>query len=460
MNLPRIVVAGTHSGCGKTSVALGLIRALRRRGMTVQPYKAGPDFIDPSLLGVAAGRPARNLDCWMLPQATLVELLVRGAEQAQIAVIEGMMGLYDGHGGVGDDGSTAEVARILQAPVILVVDVGGSARSAAATALGFTAFDPRVNIAGVIANRVGGAAHVQMLREAMASSSAPLLGTLPWDDRLRLPERHLGLVPAAEASPEAAIEALADAVAANVDLDAVLRVARTAPPVVVHGPPAFPPISAPGSARIGVARDAAFTFYYQDGLELLEAYGARLVPVSPLKDAGLPEVDGLYLGGGFPEIYARELADNVPMRRAVARAIRQGMPVYAECGGMLYLAETLVDGTRRAEMVGVLPASARMHGRPIALNYVTVEAEADTLLLRTGESVRGHQFHWSTLEPTGPLPLAYRCMGGAGIAGGRDGIAMGAVLATFTHVHFAAKPEMAARFVAACRRFASAGAAR
>jgi len=459
MNVPRVVIAGTHSGCGKTSVSLGLLRALSRRGMAVQPCKVGPDFIDPSLLSVAAGRPARNLDSWMLPHPTVVEVLARGAERAQVTVIEGMMGLYDGRGGAGDAGSTAEVARLLSAPVILVIDVGGSARSAAATALGFSAFDPRLNIAGVIANRAGGAAHIQTLRDALASSGVPLLGTLPWDERLRLPERHLGLVPAAEASPEAAIEALADAVAAYVDLDAVLRIARTAPPVVVHGPLAFPPIPAPAAVRIGVARDEAFSFYYHDALEMLEVYGAELIPLSPLHDEVLPDVDGLYLGGGFPEVHARDLAENTSMRRDVAAAIRAGMPVYAECGGMLYLSEAVVDGSRRAEMVGALAASARMHGRAVALNYVTVEAEADTLLLRAGESVRGHEFHWSTLEPSAPLPLAYRCTGGAGIEDGRDGVFTGTLLATYTHVHFAAMPEMAARFVEACRRFAASRAA-
>lgn len=454
MQLPRVLIAGTHSGCGKTSVSLGLLRAIARRGLRPQPFKVGPDFIDPLLLSAAAGRPCRNLDSWMLPHPTVVELAARGAEGAEAAIIEGMMGLYDGR--AGDEGSTAEVARLLGVPVILVIDVGGASRSAAATALGFAAFDPQLNIAGVIANRAGGARHVQTLRAALAAAGIPLLGAVPWDDRLRIPERHLGL--AADAAKDA-IEALADAVAAHVDVDAVLRIARTASPLVVRGPLAFPAMPAPSSARIGLARDEAFNFYYQDGLEMLEAAGARLVPFSPLRDRGLPEVDGLYLGGGFPEVHARDLAENAPMRRAIASAVARGMPVYAECGGMLYLAEELVDGTRRTEMVGVLPATARMHGRPIALNYVTLEAEADTLLLRAGESVRGHEFHWSTVEVRGPMALAYRAAEGEGIADGRDGIATPTLLAGFTHVHFASKPEMAQRFVDACRRFGASSQA-
>lgn len=452
MQLPRVLIAGTHSGCGKTSVSLGLLRALARRGMHPQPFKVGPDFIDPLLLAAAAGRPCRNLDSWMLPHPTVVELLARGADGSQAALIEGMMGLYDGR--AGDEGSTAEVARLLGVPVILVIDVGGASRSAAATALGFAAFDPQLNIAGVIANRAGGARHVETLRAALAPSGIPLLGALPWDDRLRIPERHLGLAADLPASQDA-IEALADAVAAHVDVDAVMRIARTAPPVVVRGPLAFPAMPAPASARIGLARDKAFSFYYQDGLEMLEAAGARLVPFSPLHDRALPEVDGLYLGGGFPEIHARDLAENAPMRRAVAAAVAGGMPVYAECGGMLYLAEELIDGTRRTEMVGVLPATARMHGRPTALSYVTLEAETDTLLLRAGESVRGHEFHWSTIDVRGPVALAYRAVDGEGIADGRDGIAAPGFLAGYTHVHFASKPEMAQRFVDACRHFAA-----
>ncbi|HXF83543.1 MAG TPA: cobyrinate a,c-diamide synthase, partial [bacterium] len=326
---------------------------------------------------------------------------------------------------------------------------------AAATALGFSAFDPRLTIAGVIANRVGGVRHVQTLRDALAAARIPLLGVLPWDDRLRIPERHLGLAADAAQAREA-IEALGDAVAAHVDVDAVLRIARTAPPVVVPGPLAFPPLAAPPSVRIGIARDEAFTFYYQDSLDLLEACGAHLVPFSPLRDRELPAVDGLYLGGGFPEVHARALSENVAMRQAVANAVEGGMPVYAECGGMLYLAAELIDGTRRAEMVGALPAAARMHGRPVALNYVTLEAEADTLLLRRGEAVRGHEFHWSTLELRAPCALACRVVEGEGIAGGRDGIARGDLLAGYTHLHFASWPKMAQRFVDACRRFAAA----
>ncbi|MGH2399259.1 MAG: cobyrinate a,c-diamide synthase, partial [bacterium] len=340
-----------------------------------------------------------------------------------------------------------------------VVDVSGSVRSAAATALGFAAFDPQVTIAGVIANRAGGTRHVEMLRDALQSSGLTLLGAIPWDDRLRIPERHLGLVPAPEAPHDGVIEALSDTVSAHIDLDALIRVARTTAPVVVPGPLAFPPIAAPMAARIGVAQDEAFSFYYQDNLEMLESFGAQLRLFSPIRDRILPDVDGLYLGGGFPEVYARELAENAPMRREIAAALRRGMPVYAECGGLLYLCRRLVsfasaDADEEShEMAGVVAATARMKGRLVAHDYVTLEAASDTLLLRRGESVRGHEFHWSVLEPEGLPDFAYHSSGGRGIEDGRDGIATDSLLATYAHVHFAARPEMAQRLVDACRRF-------
>lgn len=454
MNVPRLIIAGTHSGAGKTSVTLGLIGALRRRGLAVQPFKVGPDFNDSSYLTAAAWRPSRNLDTWMLPKATVLELFVRGSDGADLAIVEGVMGLYDGYRGGSDEGSTAEVATLLHAPVILVVDVSGSVRSAAATALGFVAFDPAVTIAGVIADRVGGARHLGWLRDALAGAGIPLLGALPWDDRLALPERHLGLIPATERDHTAALAALADAAAAHIDLDAITRIARQAPPVVVPGQTAFPVMTPPPSVSIGVAQDQAFSFYYQDGLDLLASRGAALVPFSPLHDARLPQIDGLYLGGGYPEVYAAELAANAPMRRQIAGAVADGMPVYAECGGMMYLARELIDaqGGEHA-MAGVLPVTVAMDRGPAAIGYVTLTAEADTLLLRSGEVVRGHEFHASTVSPHESLPLAFAVDEGRGMVDGRDGLMMGSVLASYTHLHFASKPVMAERLVEACRRY-------
>lgn len=454
MNVPRVVIAGTHSGSGKTSVTLGLLLALRRRGLIVQPYKVGPDFIDPSLHAAAAGRPSRNLDSWLLPHYAVQELFARSAAAADLAVIEGVMGLFDGYEGKSDAGSTAEVARLLNAPVVLVVDVGGAVRSAAATVLGFTAFDPELSIAGVIATRAGGTRHVGWLREALDGVGVVLLGTLPWDERLRLPERHLGLIPAAEGSYEDVMEALADAVEAHVDVDAIVRAAHLAPPAVVPGPLVFPLMPGAPSVRIGVAQDAAFSFYYQDALDLLEAKGARLVPFSPIADHRLPEVDGLYFGGGFPEIYAQALAANRTMRGYVRDAVAEGMPVYAECGGLMYLARRLIDqqGTGH-EMVGAVPAIAQMQPRLAALGYVTLQAEADTLLIRRGEKVRAHEYHFSTMKMLEPAGLAFVSTEGRGMVDGRDGFATPSLLASYAHVHFASAPVMAERFVEAAKRF-------
>lgn len=450
MKVPRVIIAGTHSGCGKTSVAAGLLRALTRRGMSVQSYKVGPDFLDPPHLSKAAGRPCRNLDGWMLPRPTLVEVFARGANGAGVAVIEGMMGLYDGVGGAGDEGSTAEVARWLGAPVILVVDVSASARSAAAAALGFTVFDPQLNVAGVIANRTGGPRHVQTLRDALASSGLPLLGALPTDPDAAMAERHLGLLP----PDDAVVDALADAVTEHVDLEAVLRIARTAPPVVVAGSSVFPAMPMAPSVRIGIARDEAFSFYYQDALEMLEAHGAQLILFSPLHDTDLPPVEGIYLGGGYPEAYAEGLGANRPMRDAVAAAVGGGLPTYAECGGLLYLTERIEDAAGRAHpMAGVIPGVSRMHRQPAALSYVSLEAIEDSLLLRAGESVRAHEFHYSTVDLRAPARFVYRSIDGRGLAEGHDGVRLPGGVASYAHLHLAANPAMAQRFIEACRAF-------
>ncbi len=454
MRIPRIVIAGTHSGSGKTSVMLGILRALRRRGLTVQPFKAGPDFIDPSLHTVSAGRISRNLDAWLLPRPTVLELCARAAEGSDLAMIEGMMGLFDGYDGDSEEGSTAELAKWLGAPVVLTVDAAGAVRSVAATAMGFSAFDPDLTVAGVIATHVGGARHAAWLRDALDAAGVPLLGTLPWDATLALPERHFGLMPAKEQPAEGTIAALAEAAEAHIDLDAILRAARQAPPLVVPGPVVFPVMPIQADVRIGVARDAAFTFYYQDALDLLESRGAKVVPFSPISDATVPEVDGLYLGGGFLEAHTERLSSNRSMRESIRRAIDRGMPVYAECGGLLYLCRDLLDSHgARHDMVGTVAATAQMQPRLVALGYVTLEAEQDTLLLRKAEQVRGHEFHFSTVHLDEPEPLVFQSHEGRGLSDGRDGITRQNLLASYTHLHFAGAPVLAERFVEACRRF-------
>lgn len=455
-----LVVAGCTSSAGKTTLVTGLLRALTRRGVPVQPFKAGPDYIDPSYHGRAAGRASRNLDTWMLAPATVIELFLRACAGAQVAIVEGVMGLFDGHGPSDDAGSTAELARLLGLPVVLVVDARGAARSLAATVLGFRAFDPALELAGVVFNRVGSPAHYHLCRRAVEEKTGlPAFGYLPDRRDLVLPERHLGLVPMAEGTvPEAYLERLAAQVEATVEVESLLR--RAAPPRAA-GPEAglFPGRPRPPEVRLGVARDRAFSFYYPDSLDLLEAWGAELAPFSPLADAGLPAgLDGVYIGGGFPEVYAGELAGNRSLLADLRQAAREGLPVYAECGGLMLLGRALRsgDGTEHP-MAGVLPFTTRLDGTALTLGYRTVRALADGPLLARGEEARGHEFHLSRIDGA-PGREAAPAWPGAAIAPAYhlleldrpEGWRTGNVTASYVHLHLAARPGMARRFVRFC----------
>ena len=471
---PRLVVAAAQSGVGKTTVATGLMAALARRGLRVQPYKVGPDYIDPTYHTVATRRPSRNLDSWMFGEDALRALAARTMRDADLALIEGVMGLYDGAGAASEAGSTAQVARCLAAPVLLVLDARGMARTAAPLLRGLQAFDPALRIAGVIFNNVGSEGHYHLLCEVVRTyvEGVEPVGYLPKQASIRMPERHLGLVPSYEHSQVAAyLDSLADLVSRTVDLEAVLRLARSSGPLPapeVSLTPISPSRTAPGSVpepagepeparpvRIGLARDEAFHFYYEDGLDVLRSLGAELVTFSPLRDGALPpDLDALYLGGGFPEVYRRELAGNAPLRLDVGRAIAADMPVYAECGGLMFLSEAIVDGDGLEwPMVGAIPVKARMQQRLASLGYVTAVAQGDTLLARPGETLTGHEFHWSVLDqrPPGwePAYLATTRRGGTR----PEGFWRRRLLASYVHVHFAAQPAAAARFVAAARAY-------
>jgi cobyrinic acid a,c-diamide synthase len=474
MELPRIVVAGTSSGAGKTSVACGLIMALRARGLVVQGFKVGPDYIDPSYHALASGRPGRNLDAFLSGPELIAPLARHGAAGADVAVIEGVMGLFDGASGRGELASTAHVAKLLDAPVLLVIDAASMARSAAAIVHGYRTFDPDVEIAGVIVNKVGSENHVELLREAIEPLGVPVVGALRRDDRVEAPERHLGLVPAGEreARTRASIEALGEAVLAHVDLDAVLALARSAPPLAgatwspeprdhtpssEHEQPPLSPVIA-GAARlekdphhaaglkatIAIARGSAFSFHYEENLELLEAAGATLAPLDPTRDTTLPEGAGaLILAGGFPEIFGAELSANAPLREQVATFARAGRPVLAECGGLLYLCETLDD----LPMCGVLPAQGRMAGR-LSIGYREAVAQTDSPLWRAGEAVRGHEFHYSAVEGDAATAWELTARGTTR----PEGFVAGGVHASYMHVHWAAFPHVARRLVAAAAR--------
>lgn len=449
----RVIIAGASSGAGKTTTAVGLMAAFAARGLTVQGFKAGPDYIDPGFHTAATGRLSRNLDTWMLSPGAVREVFLRGCRGADMAVVEGVMGLYDGLGPDNELGSTAYLAKVLRTPVILVLDVRGMAASAAAVVLGFKEYDPEVALAGIILSFAGSESHCSLVREAIEEKTGvPVLGCLVRDSTLALPERHLGLVPVHEtAGVREQISQLAAAVTAAVNLDAVLRVAEVAEQMPAPVQTVFPADPQLPRVRLAVARDAAFSFYYPENLELLEAFGAELAFFSPLADGALPPgTAGLYLGGGFPEVYAAELAANVNLRSALKEAVEAGMPVLAECGGLMYLSKAITCDGGSWAMAGVLPAQVTLTRKLQRLGYVTAEALTDTCLLRRGETLRGHVFHYSALAwQETPLPAAYRFRFHRRKVQ-KDGAVYKNVVASYLHTHFMNRPGAAARFVDSC----------
>jgi cobyrinic acid a,c-diamide synthase len=455
---PRLTIAGTHSGVGKTSITTALIAALTRRGLRVQPFKIGPDFIDPGFHNLASGRQGRNLDGWMLSRQANLEILVRASEDAGISIIEGVMGLFDGSDALTQTGSTAEMAKWLGSPVLLVIDASAMAGSAAALVHGFEDFDPEVRLSGVICNRVGGSGHADILRQAItARCRAKPLGFLPPDDKIALPERQLGLVMASEILTPEHLNAMADWFETNVDIDALLTLAREQSLPLESFRPATPPVSSAGLVRIGLARDAAFCFYYEDNLDLLKECGAELVEFSPISDHALPaDLDGLYLGGGYPEIHAARLSENSPMRDAVVQFAKAGGPIYAECGGFMYLCDAIVDSDgRKHQMAGLFPSCVRMQKQLAAIAYVELEAPIDALWLRGGQRLRGHEFHYSTID--GMPASVSRCLRlRAGDKTRDDGYVVGSVLGGYSHLHFRSSPDFASGFIQACLRYRNA----
>lgn len=456
MEIPRLVVAATHSGAGKTTLATALMAAFCRAGLVVQPFKVGPDYIDPGYHTAATGRTSRNLDSFFLGPEGVRELFTRAARGADLCLIEGVMGLFDGRG-AGEKGSTAEIAKILEAPVLLVVDARSMARSAAALVLGYRLFDPRLLLAGVILNRVGSERHYRLLREAIeGETKVPVVGYCLRREEISLPQRHLGLLTAVEKESLAAyLEHLAECVSSTVDLSQVLKMARSAPPLREHLPKIFPRSFSKPHVRLGVVRDAAFHFYYQDGLDLLAALGAELVWVSALEDPALPpDLDGLYIGGGYPEMFLERLAQNRGFMESLRRAFSRGMPIYAECGGMMYLCRAIVDfAGKEYPMVGLLPGVCRMAKRREALGYVEACVLTDNILAPAGMRLVGHEFHYSYIEGVpAEIPRAYLLFR-EGEEGRPDGYVLGNLLATYLHLHFAACPEVARHFIERCRSY-------
>ncbi len=455
VNDARVVIAAPASGHGKTTVATGLLAALRQRGTQVAPFKIGPDYIDPGYHRLACGRPGRNLDPVLVGEQRIAPLFRHGSADAELSVIEGVMGLFDGRiastGGSGvPEGSTARVAELLDAPVVLVVDVRGQGHSLAALLHGFRTYRADVRLDGVILNHVGSARHEQVLTDAVHAAGLRVLGAIPREEALRVPSRHLGLVTAVERGTEAAgaVEVMGEVVARSVDLEAVRALALGTSGVC--GPswnPADEVTQHAGGPVVAVAGGPAFTFGYPEHLELLEAAGARVRVLDPLHAEALPEgTAGLVLPGGFPEEHRAELSANAALRHEVARFARAGGPVHAECGGLLYLGEELDEHP----MCGVLPARARMSER-LTLGYRSAVAFRDSSVAGRGTEVNGHEFHRTLLEPAGSDPPAWQWRDGAGDVRG-EGHVTGGVHASYLHVHPAGAPEMVDRFVAGCAR--------
>lgn len=481
----QILIAGTSSGVGKTTITMGLIAALRQRGWQVQPFKAGPDYIDPTYHTLAAGRPCRNIDTWMAPPERALALYTSATQNCDIAVIEGVMGVFDGFSYTDEEGSNAQIAKLVQAPVLLVLDVGKMARSAGAIALGYTQFDPDLNLAGFIINRCGSASHYQGVKQAIEqTTSLPVVGWLPKQAELHIPERHLGLVPTDERGDLTQfIRQAADLVEQYFDLDKIIAFGEssTQPYALTPSPRESGEsrqrrdegkFSAPAAShtlmnshlKIAVARDAAFSFYYEDNLDSLRENGAEIVFFSPQQDQTLPEgIAGLYLGGGFPEIYAAQLAANQSMLAEVRRVHAAGMPIYAECGGFMYLTQGIIDLEGQFHtLVGLIPGETRMQPRLMSLGYRLVESSDNNFLLPPGANARGHEFHWSIwekalndltfkVENLADTPAWYIRPRRGESEGKPSGYAKDNLIGSYVHLHFASNPQLAYNFAQACR---------
>jgi cobyrinic acid a,c-diamide synthase len=463
----RLLISAAHKSSGKTTLSIGLCAALTRRRLKVQPFKKGPDYIDPMWLGLASGHACHNLDFFLQHHEEILESFAARTQGADIALIEGNKGLYDGLDLDGSN-SNAALAKLLAAPVILVIDARGMTRGVAPLILGYQAFDRDIHIAGVILNQLGGARHERKLRAVIEHyTDVPVIGAVHHDDRLAIVERHLGLMPSNEASgARDKIDIIASAIADQVDLDKLMEIAASAPALSVMGEvapdrtltPSPLPEGEGGLVRLAIARDAAFAFYYPADLEALRSHGAELIPFDTLNDARLPEVDALFIGGGFPEVHMQALEANRSLRADIQRAIEGGMPVYAECGGLMYLSRSLRWQGRRCEMVGAIAADTVMHDRPQGRGYVKLHetgklpwpiiAESDTPL-----EIRAHEFHYSTLENVAStLEYAYRVTRGTGIDGQHDGILYRNVVACYTHRRDTGDNHWTARFVEFVRR--------
>ncbi|MFZ1898917.1 MAG: cobyrinate a,c-diamide synthase [Azonexus sp.] len=451
----RMLISAAHKSSGKTMVSIGLCAALKARGHAVQPFKKGPDYIDPMWLSLAAGHPCRNLDLYLMDVPDVVDTFAR--HTSEVNLVEGNKGLYDGLSLDGSN-SNAALAKLLDLPVFLVIDARGMTRGIAPLILGYQAFDKDIQIAGVILNQLGGSRHESKLREVIEHyTDVPVVGAIQYDERLSIIERHLGLMPSNESiAASAKVKQIGDAIAEQVDLDKLLTLSQKEQAPVPAKACAFPPSVGGKRVRIGIARDRAFGFYYADDLDALEAAGATLVPFDTLNDPHLPEVDALYIGGGFPEACAIELEANTALRSEIRQVIDKGMPVYAECGGMMYLSRSIAFQGRSYEMVGAIPGDVKMHAKPVGRGYVHLREDPEHPWPRQDSpatQIRAHEFHYSSLENLPPdQHFAYHVERGHGITGQRDGLILNNLLASYTHLRTIGSCNWAFRFVAFIRR--------
>ena len=454
---PRILLAGDRSSSGKTTIVAGLLSALRRRGLQVQPFKVAMDYIDPSYHTWITGRNCRNLDGYLMQEAAVREVYAHAAAGADVAVIEGVRGLYEGYDG--DLGSTAQIAKMLHTPVIFVVDARSITRSAAALVKGYMDFDPQVNIKGVILNKVGSERHAQKARaEIERYAGVEVVGVIRRNDEMHLAMRHLGLVPVLEGKTrhegfEERIARIREIVEASLDIDRILELARESAPLPEVAPDLYRESTQGKDVKIGVATDEAFNFYYRDNLELMELAGARVVPFSPVHDAALPDVDGIYIGGGYPELYSRELSQNSGMLRSLQQAHEKDLPIYAECGGLMYLAREIEWDGERQDMVGLVPGKVR-RGSIRVVSYVHGRLARACPLGPAGEPIMGHEFHHSELlmDENERVDYAIHLERGTGIKDGWDGVAEGKMVASYSHIHSASFRGFPANFIKACRK--------
>ncbi len=458
MRIPRILIAGLRGGSGKTLVSLGLLAAWRKQNRHVAPFKKGPDYIDAAWLSMAADKPCRNLDLFLMSRQAIVQSFVAGSADVEMAVIEGNRGLFDGMDAQGTC-STAELAKLLKTPVVLAVDCTKSTRTVAALVLGCQKLDPEVLLRGVILNRTAGSRHESVLREAVEETCGlPVLGAIRRVPQRLFPERHLGLVPPDEHDQVArAIELAAGIVEQSLDLNAIWTLAQEAPPLEKKGVRnLFHEQKVPDTfSRIGVFRDAAFSFYYPENLEALAREGAGLIDISPLRDAELPEVDALYIGGGFPETLAPALADNRPFINSLRRRVEKGLPVHAECGGAVFLGEKLLYDRNEYPMAAVLPVTFAFQSKPRGHGYTMLETVEPNPFFSVGDELRGHEFHYTAMQSSSAdeLTFAFRVRRGYGFDGQRDGLCVHNVLATYTHVHALGTESWAPSLVRAAARF-------